>query len=76
MAYPIFDGSACGVTLTVTVSGFGAAAGAVYVAESAVAFPPADCVVTTLNVPHDDPLHPRRKAPRKELCWDSSRKPA
>jgi hypothetical protein len=46
------------VTLTVTVFGFGAATGAVYVAESEITFPPADCVVMTLNVPQEEPLQP------------------
>jgi len=46
------------VTVTVTVFGLGAVAGAVYVAESETALPPADCVVTTVNVPHELPLQP------------------
>jgi hypothetical protein len=42
----------------VTVFGFGATPGAAYVAESAIGLPPADCVVTTLNVPQEAPLQP------------------
>jgi hypothetical protein len=42
----------------VTVLGFGGVAGAVYVAEPAVTFPPADCVVTTVSVPHAAALQP------------------
>jgi hypothetical protein len=53
-----FEGSACEVTVTVTVFGFGAVPGAVYFAESATEFPLADCVVTTLNIPQELPLHP------------------
>jgi hypothetical protein len=51
------------VTVTVTVFGLGALAGAVYVAESAMELPPADCVVTTLSVPQLAPLQP---APLKD----------
>jgi len=40
------------------VFGLGAVAGAVYVAESATGPPPADCVVTTVNVPQELPLQP------------------
>jgi hypothetical protein len=36
----------------------GAAEGAVYVAESAMAAPPVDCVVTTVKTPHEFPLQP------------------
>jgi hypothetical protein len=53
-----FDPSACGVAVIVTVLGFGACAGAVYAAVSAVPLPPVDCVVTAFSVPHDAPLHP------------------
>jgi hypothetical protein len=52
------DTSACGVTVTVTEFGLGAVVGAVYVAESATGLPPADCVVTTVNVPQELPLQP------------------
>jgi hypothetical protein len=58
VACAFFDGSACGVTVTVTVFGLGGVPGAVYVAESATGPPPADCVVTVLNVPQELPLHP------------------
>lgn len=47
------------MTVTVTVFGLGGVAGAVYVAESAMGFPPVDCVVTTVNVPQELPLQPR-----------------
>jgi hypothetical protein len=40
------------------VFGLGGVVGAVYVAESATELPPADCVVTTVNVPHELPLQP------------------
>ena len=54
-----FEGSACGVTVMVTVSGVGAAAGAMYVAESDAVLPlPADCVVTVVSVPQPLPLQP------------------
>jgi hypothetical protein len=53
-----FDGSAWGVTVTTTVFGFGAACGALYVAETVLTLPPVDCVVTTVNVPQEAPLHP------------------
>jgi hypothetical protein len=46
------------VTVTVTVFGFGAATGAVYVAESEIAFPPTDCEVITLKAPQEAPLQP------------------
>jgi len=41
-----------------TVFGLGAVVGAVYVAESATGLPPANCVVTTVNVPQELPLQP------------------
>ena len=44
--------------LIVTVFGLGGCGGAVYVAESAVAFAPVDWVVTVVSVPQDAPLHP------------------
>jgi len=40
------------------VFGLGAVAGAVYVAESAMRLPPADCVDTTVSVPQELPLQP------------------
>jgi hypothetical protein len=46
------------VTVTVTVFGLGAVAGAVYVAEFEELLPPADCVVITVNVPQELPLQP------------------
>lgn len=58
VACAFFAGSACGVTVTVTVFGLGAVLGAVYVAEPATALPLADCVVTTVNVPQKLPLQP------------------
>jgi hypothetical protein len=58
VACVFFDGSACGVTVTVTVFGLGGVPGAVNVAESARGLPLADCVVTTVNVPQELPLHP------------------
>jgi hypothetical protein len=42
----------------VTEFGVGAVAGAVYVAEFDKLLPPADCVVMTVNVPHELPLQP------------------
>ena len=42
----------------VTALGLGGVGGAVYVAESAVAFPPVDCVVTTVSVPQVAALQP------------------
>jgi hypothetical protein len=50
--------SACGVAVIVTALGLGGWLGAVYVALSAIAFPPVACVVTVLNVPHVEPEHP------------------
>ena len=44
--------------MTVTVPGFGATGGAVYVAELVVMFPSNACVVTTASVPQEGPLHP------------------
>jgi len=44
--------------VTVTVLGLGAVAGAVYVAESAVAPSLPDCAVTADKVPHELPLQP------------------
>ena len=41
-----------------TVLGLGGVAGAVYVAEFEREFPVGDCVVTTVNVPQELPLHP------------------
>jgi len=40
------------------VFGVGAVAGAAYVAESAIGFAPADCVVITVRVPQELPLQP------------------
>ncbi len=53
-----FEGSACEVTVTVTVFGLGAAPGAVYFAEFTTELPPVDCVVTALNIPQELPLQP------------------
>jgi hypothetical protein len=41
-----------------TVFGLGAVVGAVYVAESATGLLPANCVITTVNVPQELPLQP------------------
>ena len=46
------------MTVTVTVFGLGAVAGAVYFAESVTEFALVDCVVTTVNVPQELPLQP------------------
>src|SRR5260370_26540986 len=58
VACAFFDGSACGVTVTVTAFGLGAVPGAVYVAEFVIGLPPTDCVVTAVNVPQELPLQP------------------
>src|SRR5579863_648578 len=58
VACAFFAGSACGVTVTVTLAGFGGVLGAVYVAVSAVTVPPAPCVVTTVSVPQVEELQP------------------
>jgi hypothetical protein len=63
VAWVSFEGSACGVTATVTMFGFGVETGAVYVATACMLFPPVACVVTTLNVPQLAPLQP---APLKD----------
>lgn len=44
--------------MTVTVFGVGAVRGAVNAAESAIAVPPANCVVTTVRTPQEFPLQP------------------
>src|SRR4029077_13847992 len=58
LACAFFEGSACGVTVTVTVLGFGGVTGAVYVAEVDTAPPPRARVVTTTSSPQLVPLHP------------------
>src|SRR6266568_1256011 len=58
VARAFFEGSAWGVTVSVTAFGLGAVMGAVYVTEFATEFAPADCVVTTLNTPQACPLQP------------------
>jgi hypothetical protein len=58
VACAFFEGSACGVTVTITVFGVGAVWGAVNDAGSAMGVPPANCVVTTLNIPQEFPLQP------------------
>jgi hypothetical protein len=58
VACVFFVGSACGVTVTVTLAGFGAVVGAVYVAASAVTLPPDPWVVTTVSVPQAVELQP------------------
>src|SRR5260370_39840160 len=58
VACAFFDGSAWGVTGTVTAFGLGTLRGAVYVAESVTGLPPTDCVVTAVNVPQELPLQP------------------
>lgn len=44
--------------MTVTLFGFGAAAGAVYCAETVTTFPFCVCAVVPLIVPHEAPPHP------------------
>jgi hypothetical protein len=51
-------GSACGVTVTVTLSGVGAAVGAVYVAVLVVTFPELDACAIEDSVPQLDALQP------------------
>src|SRR4029077_1187416 len=58
LACAFFEGSACGVTVTVTVLGFGGVTGAVYVAEVDTAPPPRARVVTTTSSPQLVPVHP------------------
>src|SRR4029077_20796657 len=58
VACAFFEGSACGVTVTITVFGVGAVGGAVNAAGSAIGVPPANCVVTTLKTPQEFPLQP------------------
>src|SRR4029077_8784783 len=58
LACAFFEGSACGVTVIVSVSGFGGVTGAVYVAEVDTAPPPRARVVTTTSSPQLVPLHP------------------
>ncbi len=57
MACAFFEGSACGVTVMVTVLGLGGVTGAMYVAEVDIAPLPEACVVTT-STPQLVPLHP------------------
>ena len=57
-ACAFLEGSACGVTVIVTVLGVGAVAGAVYVADVAIEPPLADCVVVTVKTPQEEPLQP------------------
>jgi hypothetical protein len=58
VACAFFDASACEVTVTVTVFGLGAVAGAAYVTEFATELVLADWVVTTVNIPQELPLQP------------------
>lgn len=58
VACTFLEGSACGVAVRVTLFGLGAAAGAVYCAETVETFPFCVCVVVPLIVPHETPLHP------------------
>ena len=53
-----FVGSAWGVTVTVTLSGVGAAVGALYVAVLVVTLPELDAWGIEENVPQLDALHP------------------
>ena len=57
-ACAFFVGSACGVTVIVTVLGFGGVTGAVYVAEVDIAPPLRACVLATVTMPQLVPLHP------------------
>src|SRR5690348_2228177 len=67
VACAFFDGSACGVTVTVMVSGLGAEPGAVYVAMPCVTVPPAPCVVTTVSVPQAVPLQPGPESAQESI---------
>jgi hypothetical protein len=58
VACAFFEGSACGVTVTVAVFGLGAVPGAVYVAEYAKELPLTDGVAITVSVPQELPLQP------------------
>src|SRR5258707_15864155 len=58
LACAFFAGSACGVTVMVTVLGFGGVTGAAKVAELDVAPLPEACVVTEASTPQVVPLHP------------------
>ena len=58
VAWAFLEESACGVAVMVTLFGFGAAAGAVYCAETVETFPFCVCVVVPLIAPHEAPLHP------------------
>src|SRR6266481_2549456 len=58
LACAFFEGSACGVTVMVTVLGLGDVTGAVYVAEVDTAPAPRACVVATTSSPQVVPLHP------------------